>query len=274
MTLSASHLSLFAFALALFFPPLARADVPVTAVRYEQRLGAQLPLDVVLRDETGAPRALRTFFGPRPVVLAFGYFRCPQLCSVVADGTITALSRVRPLAGDAYDFIYVSIDPTDTPADAWQHRADAGRRYGRTPVLGAGFHYLTGTQAALDRLTAAAGFHAVYDPRSKQYAHPSGFVVVTPSGVVSRYFLGVDFDPAELATAIKRAAAGQQGESVFDLLLLCFRGETISGRYGRAIWLSLETAVAATVLTLAGGIVWMLRNERRSSPPSDSAFRP
>src|SRR5205823_4562564 len=88
---------------------------------------------------------------------------------------------------------------------------------------------------------------------------------LTPTGVISRYFLGLDFSAKEAAEAIRRAAAGKTGASVYDLLLICFRGDAISGRYGLIIWRTLQVAVSLTVLGLAFGIGWMLRQERRST---------
>ena len=54
------------------------------------------------------------------------------------------------------------------------------------------------------RMAEAAGFHIGTDPVTRQYAHPAGFVVVGPEGVISRYFLGIDFSPGEIAAALRR----------------------------------------------------------------------
>jgi protein SCO1/2 len=111
-------------------------------------------------------------------------------------------------------------------------------------------------------LAAAAGFHYLYDPRSRQYAHPSGLLLATPKGVVSSYFLGVDFPAAEMAPALRRAAANQTGTSVFSLLFVCFQGGSPEGRYGALIWMILSVSVALTVVAVFGGIFWMVRSER------------
>jgi protein SCO1/2 len=97
------------------------------------------------------------------------------------------------------------------------------------------------------------------------YAHPSGFLVATPDGRISQYFLGVDFDAHELASGLERAAAGKTGQPVFNLLLACARGLGISGRYGKLIWACLTAGVVVTVGAVAGGIGWMLRAERRAA---------
>jgi protein SCO1/2 len=232
------------------------------SIRFEQRIGERLALDAVLTDTRGTRHALREYFGHRPVLLYFGYARCPQLCSVVADGTNQVLRRLTPTVGREFEVIAVSIDPTEPPAAARDAEALQVRSYGRTGAA-AGWHYLTGDAPAIKALADSAGFRFRYDPVSRQFAHAAGFLVATPEGVISRYFLGVDFPADEVASALGRAAAGRTGPSVYDLVLLCFRGGGVSGRYTALIWRVLGAAIVVTVVTLAGGIGWMLHQERR-----------
>ncbi len=242
--------------------PLRAQWTPQDGIRFEQRIGEQLPLDAVFTDTTGARRRLGEFFHGQPVVLYFGYARCPQLCSVVADGTNDVLRRLEPSVGRNYQVVTISIDPTETLRQARAAETLAVRNYGRTGAA-AGWHYLTGSADSIHAVADAAGFRFRYDPASKQYAHATGFLIATPEGVVSRYFFGVDFSGNEVAPALARAAAGETGRSVYDLLLLCFHGEGITGPYGRIIWRALGASVALTVVTLFGGIGWMLRQEFR-----------
>ena len=254
------------FVIFLFGVSALRATEPPfgVSVRFEQRIGEKLPLSTVFRDSTGRPHVLGDYFHGKPVVLYFGYARCPQLCSIVADGTVAALRQIRPEAGRDFEVVSLSIDPGETTEENKSRQTDAVRRYGRAGVS-TGWNFLTGAEPSIRAVTEAVGFYYIYDSRSRQFAHPSGFVVVTTAGVVSRYFPGVDFIPVEVAQAINLAARGETGHTVYDLLLLCFRGDGISGRYGPLIWRVLTVAVAGTILALGGGIGWMLRNERRQS---------
>jgi protein SCO1 len=267
---------------SLLSPPLTAAASGVTGlpatyvapavpgVSFEQRIGESLPLDVLLRDETGAAVRFGDYFGQRPAVLVFGYSRCPQLCSVVANATVETLRTLRLTAGRDFSVLYVSIDPTDGSRELTaMKRRDVGR-YGRSGVE-PGWHYLGGATGELRRLTNAAGFHFTYDERSKLYAHASGFLVLTPSGRVSRYFLGVDFTAQDVAAALERAAKGKSGPSVYNLLLVCARGLGITGKYGRIIWVGLEIAVSLTVIAVFGGIGWMFYQERKGRAPAAGA---
>ena len=249
----------------IFAPTIAAREYvapPVPGVSFEQRIGERLPSDVPLRDENGESATFGQLLAHRPAVLIFGYSRCPQLCSVVSNATVETLRDVRLTAGRDFNVVYVSIDPTDTARElAAMKRRDVGR-YGRTDVE-SGWHYVGGDASATQRLATAAGFHFAYDERQKLYGHPSGFLVLTPDGRISRYFLGVDFDAKDVASALERAGEGKTGQSVYNLILVCARGLGVGGKYGRIIWGSLEAAVILTIALLFGGIGWMLWQERR-----------
>jgi protein SCO1/2 len=232
-------------------------------VGFDQRIGHPLPMAALFTGGDGVARPLRSYFGGRPVVLIFDYFRCPELCSLVSSGATDALRQLEATAGRDYSVITVSVDPTDTPLMADSRQRSEVLRYGRTGAS-AGWHVLVGRAADIGALAEAAGFHYRYDPRSGQYAHPSGVVVVTPGGVVSSYFLGIDFAAPGMASALRRAAENKTGTSVFSLLFVCFQGGSPEGRYGGLIWAVLSTSVALTVAAVFGGIAWMLRSERRA----------
>lgn len=232
-------------------------------VGFEQRIGERLPLDGRLKDDRGRTVRFGDLFAGRPAVLIFGYSRCPQLCSIVADTTVQTLRQIKPEAGTEFRFIYVSIDPTDGPLElsAIKRRDLAGYRRAADE---SGWYYLSGEEGTVRALTRAAGFYFSYDPRQKLYAHAAGFIVVTPDGRLSRYFLGIESAPKDVVAALKRAGEGKTGESTFELLLLCARGLGVAGKYGKLIWTVLQVSMVATALALFGGVGWMLWCERRS----------
>ncbi|HVU18127.1 MAG TPA: SCO family protein [Candidatus Didemnitutus sp.] len=241
---------------------MVRAATP-SDVRFTQRLGNALPLQTVFADETGRQQELKYWFRGRPVFLWFGYSRCPQLCGVVADGMVTTLRSLRPSVGKDFDVIRIGIDPTETTRDAAIDRGVVIGHYGRSGAAG-GWHYLVGSERAIATVTAAAGFGFRADQATREYAHPSGFVIVTPDGRISSYFLGVDFSADDVAAAFERARGGGIGQKVFDLLLLCFRGDAIGGKYGVVIWRVLWAGVLLTVASLGLGIGRMLWTEFRT----------
>lgn len=119
---------------------------------------------------------------------------------------------------------------------------------------------LTGDAAAIRRLADAAGFPCRRDNTTGQYAHPAGFVVATPHGTISRYLLGLDWQPLDLRLALAEAAGNRVAAPAQTLLLFCYCYDPQTGRYDLAIGRLLQVVGAATLLVVAGII---LANRRR-----------
>src|SRR5689334_968657 len=56
--------------------PAASPDALIKRVRLEQKLNAQVPLDISFRDEMGKLVPLRQYFGAKPVMLNLIQYRC------------------------------------------------------------------------------------------------------------------------------------------------------------------------------------------------------
>lgn len=231
-------------------------------VGFDQRLGESLPLDLPFRDETGKSVRLGDYFGARPVLLAFVYFRCPVLCPQIVIGTAATIKGVPYEPGREFEVVFVSFDPQDTPAQAAEKKSAAVARYGK-PGTAAGWHFLTGEADAIERLTTAAGFRYAYDPTIEQFAHASGIVVATPDGRLARYLYGVEYAPKDLKLALYEAGEGRIGGLAEKLMLLCFNYDAALGKYTTATLFSIKVAGALTLAVLIFSMVWMLRSERR-----------
>ena len=170
-------------------------------VAFDQELGASVPLAANFVDERGERYALAHFFDARPVVLLLGYDACPNLCGVVRRSLVHALRAVDLPPGSAYEVLAVSIDPSETPALATSTRQSTLAGAGPSGSA-ADWHFLTGEAGAIAALAQSVGFRYTYDPALRQYAHPAGIVILTPQGKVSRYFLGVDYNTAEIRKSL------------------------------------------------------------------------
>lgn len=235
--------------------------VAPTDVGIDQRIGERLPMGAEFRPADGGPaRPLGAWFrSGRPAILVMGYYGCPQLCTVVMNGLVESLTRIRPDAGEDFDVLFVSVDPGETPELAAEKKRNYVRGYGK-PDSAPGWHFLTGERGSIRALAGAVGFRYAHDEERDEYAHGSGFAVVTPEGRVSRYFYGIEFAPDELAAALDTAAAGNQGEPVRELLLMCYHYNPLKGPHGLLIWRVLQVAALATL----GGLAWfVIRNLRR-----------
>jgi protein SCO1/2 len=225
-------------------------------VRIEQKLDQQLPLDLVFRDESGQQVKLGQYFGQKPVVLAFVYYDCPMLCTQVLNGMVTSF-RVLPFQiGKEFDVVTVSFDPRETNVLAAAKKkvyVDYLPEKMRSDAS-SGWHFLTGDQANIEKLTDAVGFHYRYDEDTKQFAHASGIMLTTPGGKLSRYFYGVDYAARDLRLGLIESSANKIGSPVDQLLLYCYHYDPATGKYGAAVMKVMRVAGVITML----GIVAML----------------
>lgn len=232
------------------------------AVKFEQRLNITLPLDATFRDEAGRAVKLGDYFGKRPVVLAFVYYECPMLCTFVLNGLVKGLKPVRFDPGREFDVVIISISPKETPALAAEKKLAYLREYGRAET-GAGWHFLTGEESQIRRVTDSAGFQYQYDPASGQYAHASGVMVATPQGKLFRYFYGIEYAPRDLRLALVEASQNKIGTAVDQVLLYCFHYDPTTSKYGLVITRVIRLAGTATVLALGLLLFVMFRRDRR-----------
>jgi protein SCO1/2 len=243
---------------------------PLKAVRYDQRLGAQVPLDLAFRDDAGRPVKLGDYFGARPAVLVLAYFRCPMLCDMVMQAAESGLRPLSLTPGKDFDVIVASIDPADTPERAAMKKRDILQRYARPGTEG-GWHFLTGPQSSIRPLANAVGFQYVYDPKLQQFAHAAGIVLLTPGGKVSRYLFGIEYAPNDLRLGLVEASGDQIGGVVDQVLLYCFHYDPAIGRYSAATLNLVRAAALATVAGLVLFIVLLRRRETAQPGPLGAA---
>jgi protein SCO1/2 len=225
-------------------------------VGIDQKLGAQVPLDLTFRDESGQPVQLAKYFDghKKPVILTLVYYSCPQLCTLVLNDLNRGLNGLSTLsAGDDFQVVTVSIDPSDTSALAADKKATYMASY-RRPHADQGWHFLTGDQTSIRRLAQAVGFKYKWDPKFQQFIHPSGLIILTPKGTISRYFFGIDYDTKDLRLSLEEASSDKIGSFTDRILLYCFHYDESSGRYTPTITRILKLGGVLTMAAL--GFFW------------------
>lgn len=239
-------------------------------VGIEQKLGEQLPLDTVLKDENGNAVKLGSYFNQgRPVILALVYYECPMLCNEVLNGLTGSLKGMSLVAGKDFDVVAVSFDAreNDKPDLAKNKKASYVERYGH-PGSENGWHFLTGTQDSIDAVTKAAGFNYYWDDKTNQFAHAGGIMVTTPEGKMSKYFYGIDYAPKDLKFGIMESSQDKIGSLSDQLLLYCYHYDPASGKYGFAILRAMRIAGVFTVLGLGTMLfVFWRRNKVKKEDP-------
>jgi protein SCO1/2 len=250
--------------------PYAKDEDFLKEIGFDQKLGAQLPLDVAFQDETGKTVRLGEYFGEKPVIMLVTYYNCTMLCPLLLDGLVRTLRPLTFDIGKQFAVLTVSINPRETPAVAASRKELYVQRYGR-PGAESGWHFLTGKADAIAALTQAIGFRYVYDKKKDEYAHASGIVIFTPEGKAARYLYGVEFSPRDTRLALIEAANNTIGNPVDQILLFCYHYDPLTGKYGVIIMNVLRLAGSATAIALGSFMVVMFRRDRRKAAAGGEA---
>ncbi len=240
-------------------------------VSFDQKLNAQLPLDLPFKDEDGRDVKLGNYFNHhKPVVLALVYYDCPMLCTLSLNGLAGAMKGMSLNPGLDYDLVTVSFNPRETPTLAAAKKQTYIRRYGH-PEAAVAWHFLTGQDPAIKALTDAVGFHYVYDPATGNYAHATGIMIATADGRISKYLYGIDYAPRDLRLALVSASSGRIGNPVDRVLLYCYHYDPKSGKYGLVVLNVIRLGGVVTMALLGSFVIVMASRERRrnrKTPPS------
>src|SRR3984885_148904 len=234
-------------------------------VGIDQKLNQSIPLSLTFRDEDGVPVQLGQFFGQKPVVLTLVYYNCPMLCTQVLNGVESSLKELSTDIGNQYDVVTVSIDPTESHVLAKTKKEMYVGMYGR-PGAAQGWHFLTGDEPQIKQLADAVGFRYAYDPDTKQFAHASAIMLLTPEAKISRYFYGIQYPTRDLRLGLVEASEGKIGTPVDQVLLFCYHYDPATGKYGLLISHIIQAGGVLTVLILGVGMLILFRGEHYALP--------
>jgi protein SCO1/2 len=221
-----------------------------------ERLGERVPLDLVLRDEQGAPVRLGDALD-KPTVLALVYFRCVGICSPLLNGLTNVVERTGLRPGRDFQVLTVSFDERDTPSMAETKK----RNYlaGLSPAFPPdAWRFLTGDAAATKRLADAVGFG--FRREGQDFVHPAVVTVLAKDGKITRYLYGLTFLPFDLKMAVAEAAEGRAVPTATRILQVCYSYDPQGRRY------FLDVTRLAGILILAAvaafGVATLLRLRR------------
>jgi protein SCO1/2 len=233
----------------------------LSKIGIDQRLHQQVPLDLPFTDESGRAVRLGDYFGKRPVVLALAYYECPMLCTHVLNGIVSALGVINFDVGREFDVVAVSINPKEGPGLAAQKKKTYVERYKRANTE-AGWHFLTGPESSITQVAQAVGFRYQYVQETGQFAHAAGFEVLTPRGVVARYFYGIEYSPRDIKFGLMEASEERIGSPIDEALLLCYHYDPSTGKYGASAITAVRISGVATVIGILSFLFVSLRRER------------
>jgi len=260
--------------------PTSNTAASTPEARIEQQIGASIPLDLVMRDENEQPITLRDCIDGKPTILMPIYYRCPMLCNLVLSGVLEAIREMPShySVGKEFNIVAFSLDPKEHHSLAQAKKQTYIDQYGR-PGAEKGWHFLTGTKEAVATLTEVVGYRYEYDRAFKEYNHPSGIIILTPSGKVARYFFGITFAesytiPGGMTTlkySLIEASEGKMGTFIDKAtMMVCYRFEDGKG-YAFQVRRAVQFAGIITILAVGGWIGFTLRSDRRkaaAAPPT------
>jgi protein SCO1/2 len=261
-------------------PTQAQGDLPqdlIKEVGFDQKLDTQLPLDLEFTDSAGQPVRLGDYFGDKPVILSLGYYECPMLCTLVRNGLFESLQGLEYFtAGEDFEVVVVSVDPAETPEIAETKRRVTVMSYGRSldgqiDESGRGWNFLVGDEDSIAALADAVGFRYTYDPKIDEYVHPSGIMVVTPEGRISKYLYGIQYPALDMRLALVEASQNQIGSAVDQFLLTCYHYDPVEGQYTLFVTNLIRIAGFATVAIIALVVGLMLYREKQKREPIAAA---
>jgi protein SCO1/2 len=242
-------------------------------VQVRQHLNQQLPLNAAFVDETGAPVTLGKYFdGKHPAVLSMVYYNCPMLCSEEMDGLTSALEMVHLVPGKDFQIVLISIDPSETPELAAKKKAFYVKRYGH-PETADGWHFLTGQRPAIDAVSDAVGFGYVRVPgpdgKLTQFAHASSIEIVTPTGKLAQYYLGVEYSPKDVLLGLIDASGNKIGSPVANILTYCYHYDPQNNKHSLIVARVVQLGGIVTVASLGSFIFLMFRRDLKLGREND-----
>jgi protein SCO1/2 len=238
----------------------------LAGVGVSENLEQPLPLDTPFVDETGRAVILGDYFqAHKPVILNLAYYGCPMLCGLIMNGLVEGLKDMSWTPGQEFEIVTLSFDPKETAKLASLKKTNYIRELGRPSAAG-GWHFLTGREADIRKITDAVGFQFRWNEKQQQFAHAAVLIVCTPEGRVSRYLYGVEFPSKTLRLSLVEAADGKIGSSADKFLLFCFHYDAEAGRYAPAARNLMKAGGALMVLSLGALLTFLWRREKKPQP--------
>jgi len=258
----------------LVLADITPANIPARAIPPEyQNVGVdehgnlKLPMDLTFLNERAEVVKLGDLFkSGKPVIMQLGYYGCPKLCDVISRSFIESSRQISLNLASDYQFVFVSINPSESPDLANAKRQSYVQFYDRSGCEG-GFHCLVGSDINIHLLATALGYR--YHPAGTDgvFAHPAVLFVLTPDGRISRYLYGVSVPPETLRLSLVEASEGKIGTSFDKLALFICCYDVDTGKYAMTAIGVMRLSACATMMTLGGGILWLFWHGRRSRFP-------
>lgn len=232
-------------------------------VGIEPKIGEYVDLSTEFTDSTGKTVTLGKYFkGSKPVIFSVVYYNCPSLCNFHLNGLTDTMKKLDWMVGDKFDVVALTMNHREGHELAAQKKQSYIDEYGR-PESREGWHFLTGSEENIKKVTQEVGFGFKWVVEREEYAHASAAIVMTPGGKISRYLHGIEFNKKDLRLALLEASSGKIGTVVDQLVMFCFQFDPTKNRYSLYAFNLMRLGAGLMVLVLAIILIPMWIRERK-----------
>lgn len=230
----------------------------------QQLLSEKADIDSMVYTEDAEHVPLASFFDSdrRPIVIVPGYYSCPRLCGLVFNGMRSAIDELADSGmypGRDFRVLSYSFDEYDSPETA-SEKGQVYRIALEEEVSADTWHFLTAEKTEIDRFMDSLGYE--FTRNGEDFDHAAGIMILTPKGVISRYMFGIEFPYRELRLSLVEASDGKIGSPVDNVLLMCFRYDSLEGKYVPFVMGFVRLGGLLTLIFLAGLMIFLRLKER------------
>jgi protein SCO1/2 len=249
---------LFLF-IALFFVNNVFAHEAVETgqeVNVNERLGAQVPLDIPFFNEAGGTITLKELIH-KPTVIVPVYLSCNNTCPILLMGLADVIEKSKLQPGKDYQVLAVSFDEKDTPKIA-SEKKPGYLKATNIPFPDDAWRFLTGSAESIQKITQAVGFQ--FKKEEMGFSHPVVLIFLSPEGKIIRYLYGVTFFPLEFELAVTEAAQGTPVSIARKALMYCMSYDTSGKKY---VFNTLKVVGSLMILTLVSFFIYLVVTGRK-----------
>lgn len=226
-------------------------------VGVDEQLDKTLPLDLKFCTEHKDSVSLGELID-KPTVLSFVYFDCPGLCNPLQQGISELIDQSDLILGEEYKVITISFNYKDDPDKAEKKKKNFAECISKDKCTY--WYYLTADSAAINDILKAVGYKVKIT--GMDFAHPSGIVIVSPQGKITRYLYGLKFLPFDFKMAIIEAQKGIARPSINKVLDFCFAYDPEGKKYTLQITKLAATMIIFFAVVLLTYLIIKSRRER------------
>lgn len=236
----------------------------IDQIGIDEHLGEKIDLETVFINEEGKDVKLASYFGDKPVFMMLIYYRCPTICNTHLNTLMNTFKQLEWKIGKDYEFIAISIDPAESSMVAKMKKKAYLEQYG-VEGAGEGWHFLTGKQESIDKITKQIGFRYAWNAEEQEWAHAAAAYILTPSGVISYYHYGLNILEKVLRLSLVEASEGKIGTVMDKVILFCLQYDPNKKTYAFYAYNLMRVGAALIVIILGIFFFSVYRKEKQKT---------